>query len=159
MKSEAYEQALRFLAIRNHSTAELKNKLVRKGYSAEEITDVLEDFTARGWLDDAELSRRVFERYVEDGIYGNSYIAYKMEQKGLTMPQRMSTAEELARAEALVRQKLLRPGTILSKRKLASFLANRGYGSGVVWGVMEALGDAVSLDSVPKKSYNGGRQS
>lgn len=159
MTNKAYEQALRFLAIRNHSSTELKNKLFRKGYSEDEIADVLEDLSNKGWVDDESLAQRVFEHYVEEGVYGNSYIAYKMAQKGLIMPQQMSAEQELSRAEALVRKKLLRPGLVLTRRKLASFLANRGYGSSVVRGIIEILGDAVYLDSVPKKSYNGERQS
>lgn len=154
MNERAYEQALTYLGKRNHSRAELAQKLERKGVDTSEIREVLARLCAARLVDDEALAQRLYERYVEDGVYGNSYIAYQLQKKGLEMPARMSEDEENRRALQLVRTRLLDASGRVKRRKLASFLANRGYGPGTMYAVCDALGDAVLLDTPSKKSYN-----
>lgn len=52
--------ALHLLARREHSTFELRNKLLLRGYSEAEITPVIEAFTECGYLSD--------DRYTEAGV-------------------------------------------------------------------------------------------
>ncbi len=153
-EEKAYEQALQYLSRRNYSTMELRNKLKRKEYSQESIAKVLERLEKNKLVDDDELAEQVYRRFYEDGIYGNSYIRYKMEQKGLVMPRSMSTEEEVRRALCLVENKLLRNANSVTERKTASFLANRGYGRHVGYAVFEVLRNRGLLDSNPKKNYN-----
>ena len=44
--------ALKLLGLRNHSRRELERKLLKKGYGAESIAEVVEKLTSRGVLDD-----------------------------------------------------------------------------------------------------------
>ncbi len=159
MNEQAYEQALTYLSRRNYSQTELARKLQQKGYETSEIREVLARLCAAQIVDDEGLARRLYEQYIDDGVYGNSYIAYRLQQKGLEMPARMSAEEENRRALQLVRKRLLDSAGQVTKRKLASFLANRGYGAGTLYAVCEELGDAVLLDTTGKKSYNKYRQS
>lgn len=154
MNERAYEQALTYLGKRNHSRAELAQKLERKGFDTSEIREALSRLCAARLVDDDALAQRLYERYVEEGVYGNSYIAYKLQKKGLEMPSRMSAEEENRRALRLVRMRLLDASGQVKRRKLASFLANRGYGPGVLYAVCEELGESALLDTPSKKIYN-----
>lgn len=156
MKNEerAYDQALRYLSLRNHSRLEISEKLARKGYEKDIVEAVLERLARVGLIDDEKLAEQEYRRYIQEGVYGNSYIAYRMERKGLTPPRRMTSEEEKERALKLVQKRLLAAGKRVKRRKLASFLANRGYGITVMRAVCEALGDAVLLDREEKRNYN-----
>lgn len=150
---EAYEQAIRYLGNRSYSELELRRKLQAKHYTADETEAALARLRERGYVDDAALAERAYAAYVADGVYGNAYIAYRLQERGLAMPARMDAATELERAQRLVERKLLGKGSI-TRRKLASFLANRGYGAGTLRAVTEAVAAAGLLDSEYKKIYN-----
>ena len=49
---DAYDRALKLLAMREHSVKELKNKLVSKGYGKEEIEDAVQMLIGEGSLSD-----------------------------------------------------------------------------------------------------------
>lgn len=158
-EEQAYEQALRYLSLRSHSRKELVEKLARKGYMATDIECVLSRLERVSLVDDERLAKEVYKRFIEEGIYGNSYISYRMHAKGLVMPERMPQEIEVERALQLVQKKLLRSETTIKRSKLTSFLANRGYGASIMKAVCEALGERVLLDIKRKKFYNDGRQS
>ncbi len=154
MNEQAYDQALTYLSRRNYSQAELAQKLQHKGYEMGEIRDVLARLCAAELVNDIALAQRLYERYVEEGIYGNAYIAYRLQKKGLEMPDRMRAEEENQRALHLVQTRLMDASGCVKKRKIASFLANRGYTPSTLYAVCEALGEAVQLDRTTKKIYN-----
>lgn len=77
--------ALRFLSRRNYTREELRRKLSLKGFGQSEIGDVLVRLSKRGYIDDDTTGSYRFQRWVEKG-YGPRYIAVKMQQQGLTMP-------------------------------------------------------------------------
>ncbi|MCI5836569.1 MAG: recombination regulator RecX [Veillonellaceae bacterium] len=150
---EAFEQAVRYLGNRSYSELELRRKLQAKHYTADETDAALMRLRERGYVDDAALAERVYAAYVADGVYGNAYIAYRLHERGLEMPARLSAAEEIERAQRLVERKLLGSGAV-SERKLASFLANRGYGAETACAVRETIAAAGLLDRKYKKNYN-----
>ena len=59
---ELQERALRLLARREHSRAELSHKLGQAGFAADDITPLLDEFEEKNWLSD----RRFAESYVAD---------------------------------------------------------------------------------------------
>ena len=52
-RTSAFDGALRYLARRAHSRAELWRKLVRRGYAEDEVEDALARLVDLGYLDDA----------------------------------------------------------------------------------------------------------
>ena len=58
------EQALRWLAIRDHSVHELKQKLARKGYTSSDITTAIDYCIEQGW----QCNTRYAESYVRSKI-------------------------------------------------------------------------------------------
>jgi regulatory protein len=74
-------RAMRLLARREHSRAELRRKLAPKVMEGEDLEAVLEDLAARGWLSDA--------RYAEQSIrakarrYGPIKVAHVLRARGV----------------------------------------------------------------------------
>lgn len=137
-EDRAYDQALTYLSKRSYSALEIRRKLTAKGYTEEEKDVAINRLREYSFIDDEALAQRVYRHFVEEGVYGNSYIAYKMKERGLEMPERLSTEEENERALALVLAKLTKNGAIL-RRKVGSYLANRGYGQSTFYAVLEEL--------------------
>lgn len=75
------EQALAYLARREHSRAELSRKLEQAGHAPEDIAALLDDFEARNWLSD----QRFAESYVADhrARSGPLKLAYELRQRGV----------------------------------------------------------------------------
>lgn len=61
------EVALALLARRDHTSTELRDKLVRRGYPVTEVAGVVEALRAQGLLDDEAVVRRLVEREVAGG--------------------------------------------------------------------------------------------
>lgn len=75
------EQALAYLARREHSRAELERKLAQSGHAEEDIAALLDDFEARNWLSD----RRFAESWVADHLAkcGPVKLAHELRQRGV----------------------------------------------------------------------------
>ena len=58
-QQRAYERALTMLAARGYATAELRRRLVRRGFAATDIEAVVGRLTAAGLLDDAAYARHL----------------------------------------------------------------------------------------------------
>lgn len=125
------ERALRLLARREHSRAELARKLEVAGFSSSEIGPLLDEFEEKNWLSD----RRFAESYVADhrAKAGSVKLAYELRQRGVSeavvdavlAAQRDS---ELERARE-VRQKKFGSAPIAAaeKTKQIRFLQGRGF--------------------------------
>lgn len=76
------EQALAYLARREHSRFELTQKLQRAGYPTEEITQILDKFESKNWLSD----QRYAESYVADHLAksGLAKLAYELRLRGIS---------------------------------------------------------------------------
>jgi len=79
--SDLRARALRLLARREHSRAELRRKLSPHVQEGTDLEALLDDFTSRGWLSEA--------RYVEQTVrakarkYGPLKIAHHLREKGI----------------------------------------------------------------------------
>ena len=75
------ERALRLLARREHSRAELARKLGQAGFATEDIVPLLDEFEARNWLSD----QRFAESWVADhrARAGSVKLAYDLRQRGV----------------------------------------------------------------------------
>ena len=76
-KKTAVEYAASLLGVRMYSTAELRRKMYDKEYSGAEIRQVIEDFTRKGYLNDALYAENLCSMHTARGdgkrkIAGNS---------------------------------------------------------------------------------------
>ncbi len=136
------ERALRLLARREHSRAELVRKLGQAGFVQNEIDPLLNEFEEKNWLSD----RRFAESYVADhrARAGSVKLAYDLRQRGIDdgIIQAILSENrdsELDRAREVWRKKF--PSASVSppeKAKQMRFLQSRGFGIDVIRKVITA---------------------
>jgi regulatory protein len=134
--SDLRERALRLLARREHSRAELVRKLERAGFTRADIGPLLDAFEAKNWLSD----RRFAESYVADhrARAGSVKLAYDLRQRGVSDGIIESVLgdnrdSELDRAREVWRKKYgAAPVDAAEKAKQMRFLQSRGFTSEVI---------------------------
>ena len=126
--AELKARALRFLARREHSRAELSRKLAPHAESAEALLFLLDDLEKRRQLSD--------ERYAEVRShwmarkYGAAKIRQDLKAKGVAdaVVDRVSSAGELERAKAILARKYRdAASTREEKARRMRFLQSRGF--------------------------------
>lgn len=146
-RKTALEYAAAVLSIRALSTAELRNKLYKKEYPSSEIRQVIEDFTRKGYLNDALYAESLCSTLTERGD-GKKKIAGKLHLKGIDQELIQQTLQGLdaeipedeAAWQALQRKKatLLREEDLRKrKEKAIRFLAGRGFSAAAAYGAWE----------------------
>jgi len=130
------ERALRHLARRDHSRAELARKLAPHG-SAEEIDEVLTRMTELGLLSDD----RFAEAWVRGkaGRFGTTRLRHDLARRGVardTIDAALANEcmdDEIARARTLWNSKFgTAPGDAREWARQARFLQSRGFASDVI---------------------------
>ena len=139
------ERALKWLAQREHSRAELARKLGRYAENADEIAPLLEDLTRRKLLSD--------DRYAEARAhtlarkFGVARIEHELRSKGVSgsaIARATAGAREteLARARAAWRKRFgLQPANALERAKQVRFLQGRGFSYDVIRRVVSGTDD------------------
>jgi|SRR3954465_1748435 regulatory protein len=126
-------RALRYLARREHSRAELSRKLAPRAESAEALLFLLDELEKRKQLSD--------ERYAEVRShwmarkYGAARIRHDLKAKGVAddVAARVSSADELERAKAILVRKYRDAATTREeKARRARFLQGRGFSMDVI---------------------------
>ena len=143
-------RALRYLAAREHSRAELQAKLARHVTYEDEpgaLTRVLDELAAKGFINEARVAESLLHRRA--GRLGGARVLQELRAKGLpddvvadAAAQLRST--ELARAQAVWRRKFGQPPADAAERaRQLRFLAARGFSGDVA---RRALGGAADDD-------------
>jgi regulatory protein len=144
-------RALRWLAQREHSRAELARKLARHAEDAPEasaavqVERVLDALAAAGLLSD----RRAAEALVaaQSRRFGNLRLRHALRQRGVGADDAAAAlaavqGDELARAQEVWQRRFGVPAQDAAGRaKQARFLAGRGFGADVVRRVVRGLPD------------------
>jgi len=139
------ERALRLLARREHSLAELAGKLRTYAHPGEDLEALLEDLSRRRLLSD--------ERYAESRAhvlsrkYGAARIAHELRAKGLDKGLAEQTAKaaratEVERAREVWRRKFrVAPTTREQRAKQMRFLQSRGFSFDAIRAVVGRPGE------------------
>jgi len=133
-------RALGLLARREHSRAELQRKLAPHTEDPQELIDLLDDFTRRGWLSDA----RFAEALVHDkqAKFGTSRLAYELRERGveesIIRDQLIELKDtELERARQVWQSKFgVFPEDAKARAKQMRFLQSRGFSFDVIGKIM-----------------------
>lgn len=131
--SELRERALRLLARREHSRAEITRKLGAAGFAIEDIAPLLDEFEQKNWLSD----QRFAESYVADhrARAGSVKLAYDLRQRGVRDDVIEAVLgdnrdSELDRAREVWNKKFGTPPVdAAEKAKQMRFLQSRGFTS------------------------------
>ena len=77
----AQDLAVRWLARREYSRAELTQRLLRRGIAADEVERALDDLAAAGYLSDARYAHAVVAQRV--GRFGKRAIVHALKERGI----------------------------------------------------------------------------
>ena len=130
------ERALRLLARREHSRAELRRKLAAHAESPEALEALLADLVERKLLSEARFAEgraRVLSRK-----YGAAHIEYDLRARGVpeetaAAAAREARGTEFERALAIWRRKFgAQAKDVRERARQARFLASRGFSAEVV---------------------------
>jgi len=159
----ARESALRLLASRPRSVAEVGERLARRRVPKATIRAVIAGLAAQGVLDDLSFARAWIARRTSRSHYGPRRIRWELRQKGVPPPtidrafRECSAADQgIARTEeqlalALMhscarRYRFLAPDR--QARRIAALLERRGFTPGTIVRVLRSLGSAERVDGL-----------
>lgn len=137
----AQAAAERLLGRRDHGTAELRRKLLSRGFPADDVEKALAGLAGRGLLDDVSFARRFAEEGLAGG-HGPAWIRAKLRGRGVTAPPAVSPDEEVDSLRALLARRRIAPDALTDLReraKILRFLRGRGYSGAAL---ARAFGDA-----------------
>jgi regulatory protein len=133
-------RAMRYLARREHSRAELHGKLLPYVQEGEDLNAVLDELEKRNWLSDARAATLFVD--TKRGRFGTQRIAHELRQKGIddelinaALPALKESELEAAR-EVWRRKFGVAPQDEKEKVKQVRFLQSRGFSLDVVFRVL-----------------------
>ena len=145
-------RALRYLAAREHSRAELRAKLTpharEAGEDDEALARLLDELTAKGFISEARVAESLLHRRA--GRLGNARMLQELRAKGLPDDIVQDAVERLRatedeRAQAVWRRKFGQVPTDAAERaRQMRFMASRGFSGASVQRALRAAADAAS---------------
>ncbi|MDR0359133.1 MAG: recombination regulator RecX [bacterium] len=133
---DPYDAAVRMLAQRPHSAAELRRKLWARGCSPEAVEAALERVRGLGYQDDASFARSVVA--YRSSHRGRSAIAAELARRGVGREVAAAALAGLGPDDELeaARRLASRLGPV-EPRRLAGRLERRGFSTAVIRAVVE----------------------
>ena len=137
-----WEVAIALLAMRAHSTQELRQRLGRRGYGAEEIAAVVVRLTAARYLDDAEYARAWARSRARRLSLGPARLTRELRARGVgeahiaaALAETLAEDDPGALAEAAAARRLKGLQGVpaeAARRRLAAHLARRGFATDII---------------------------
>src|SRR5690606_27457722 len=133
--NEAFQQALRYVAVKSRSTKEVERRLKEKEYEADAIAAAIEKLTTLQFLDDRHYAQRLTEHRLHSQKKGRRWIVHELKEKGMdddTIQHALQQIDEEAEYEAayaiaLKRWKPEQDDEQAQRRKVGAFLQRRGF--------------------------------
>ena len=143
-------RALRLLGMREHSRAELAQKLARHVQEGEDLNAVLDWLVGKDFLSEERAAESIVHRKAER--YGAARVQQELRQKGV--PEALIKASvaqlkdsEQERATAVWQRKFgTLPQTPQERAKQMRFMASRGFGGQALDRIWRALAAGEALD-------------
>lgn len=144
-KASLRARALRLLARREHTRAELRARLEADGAEAAELEAVLEEFSRCGWISDTRVLEQV--AHARRARFGSNRIRQELLAKGVpddlvdaAMPE--LTEGDIDAARAIWRRKFGEaPGNAAERARQLRFLQSRGFSLDVALRVVREAAD------------------
>ncbi|HSD67397.1 MAG TPA: regulatory protein RecX [Vicinamibacteria bacterium] len=145
----AYQRALRRLARRDHSAAELRQALLERGHEGGEVEAVLDRLRRERYLDDAGYAERFARsRMVHQGL-GRARVRQGLRQRGVARAETeaglagaLREVDERTVLEEVARRYWRQHARVEPQRRLPrlwAFLLRRGFAAGLVHERLKAL--------------------
>lgn len=126
---QAFSEALKLLAKRDMSSRALGEKLLSKGFSADEVEGALSLLQNKKYLDDGKLASRQTKLYLEKGK-GFFYIKHHLHNLGFTEIPEIPSEDEIGSILEILDKKGQTPAklrNVKSRVKMMVFLSRRGF--------------------------------
>jgi regulatory protein len=143
--------AVRWLARRDYSRAELSQRLRQRGVAEEEVERALDELAAAGYLSDVRYAQSMVSQ--RSGRYGKRAIAHALRERGIAPADAaaalapLAGIDELEQAQALWRQRFgAVPANEREKARQVRFLQARGFSLSNALRVLRAAGHRGSDD-------------
>jgi regulatory protein len=136
---ELRARALRLLARREHTRAELERKLSPHAGSSEAVDVLISELRTKNQLSEARFAEERARQLSRK--YGAARIRQDLKSKGVSeeLIERVSSDGELERARAILERKYREPAaTREEKAKRMRFLQSRGFSSEVIFSLLSA---------------------
>lgn len=154
VKKDAFETAVKFLAVSPRSEKEVREKLYSKGFHKQEVEEAIARAKSYRYIDD--------EAYVNDFVdycgarYGRKKIEYKLVyEKGIAqntvtccLENKLTDESELEKAVGMA-EKYIRAKRVTEKkdfRKVAAFLYQKGFDGSTINAAMNKVADIPEFD-------------
>jgi regulatory protein len=135
----AFQSALRLLSLRPRAEAEIKQRLVRKGFAEAVIDETLERLREKNLVDDSQFALAWVENQSTFRPRGRRLLKMELRQKGVPEPKIEQALDEMQDEADLAYQAAERAAQRMSglewqqfRLKLSQFLARRGFSYEVV---------------------------
>ncbi len=140
-------RAMRYLARREHTRAELRTKLAPHAQEGDDLEAVLDGLEHHNWLSDARAADMMVT--ARRGRFGAQRIAHELRQKGVAetligeaLPHLKETELEAAR-DVWKKKFGVLPQDQKEKGKQVRFLQSRGFGLEVIFKVLRHVNDEI----------------
>ncbi len=149
---KAVDSALRLLAHRPRSLAEIRRNLSEKDIDEAVIAAALERLTNLGYVDDAAFARFWVENRTLFKPLGPAALRYELRQKGVADPiisevlSDLDVTESAYRAAAAQARRYRGTDPRTFRQKTGSFLQRRGFSYAIITEVTNRLIDELSAD-------------
>ena len=136
-------RALGLLARREHTRAELQRKLAAHAEDPQELIDLLDDLTRRGWLSDARFTEALVQS--KQAKFGSTRLAYELRERGVAdslIREQVAhlKGSELERARQVWQAKFgAPPEDAKARAKQMRFLQSRGFSLDVIGKVLRGV--------------------
>ncbi len=150
---QAKRKALDYLSRRMHSEKELNQKLQKKGFSADTILRLIDDFRSSGYLNDTQFAVAYVTDCLQKRPIGRRALLQRLRLKGIhkeiidnVLTATLETQKEETIALAAARKKLRVSRSQFEKldlkkqkQRLAQFLAQRGFEWDIIGHVVDEV--------------------
>ena len=145
------QRAFRYLGRRQHSSSELRIKLIQKSYETELINEVLDDLKNKNYLDDEEFAKMFVEEKIKLKLWGEQKLRSELIKRGIkseiisdVLRNKISDEDKLNNVMIVASKKYdtLKNRNLdndVIKKKLVTFLNSRGYNYDVIKEVCDEL--------------------
>jgi regulatory protein len=138
---DAWQTAVRLLALRSRTSEEVRRLLTRRGFGPDDVARALARLTAARYLDDAQFTRAWLAAKTRQRL-GPARLSRELRAKGVSEALIEQALDELNRsrdplqaADDAARRKLpalARLPRPIARRRLAGFLERRGFSADII---------------------------
>ncbi|MFQ5454288.1 MAG: regulatory protein RecX [Candidatus Zixiibacteriota bacterium] len=146
---QCHREVTRLIALREHSTGEIRTKLKQKGFESEIIKETVKKFESRGLLNDAQFALNLAQRIINDKPCGKPYLTASLQRKMIdrelveeTIENVLANQDEIDLAHKALKKRWHEFSQFeleVARKKSYNYLARRSFGYEAVKNAFELL--------------------